>query len=152
MDFSWASVVQLPSNAPQGGCCHASSSRPSVGPIYNQSIKYDTISARVVGATLIHAAMILLWIKASIRWRNEHLFMYFMKFVCVLYLIHTHKPTVEWYSSYLDEILAVSKSSLSHWICIPPPSSSSSTSTSFLPAVPLYRRSVILTDVSVTWD
>lgn len=79
--------------------------------VYYQQIKNVTISLRFGGATLIHAAMILLWIKASIKWKNEPLFMCYMKFLCPT-ISHTHKLAVERYSSYLDEILAVLKSSL----------------------------------------
>lgn len=38
--------------------------------------------------------------------------MYYRKLACVLYLTHSQELAVEWYSSYLDEILVVSEPSL----------------------------------------
>ena len=94
--LSGAPLVQLPSNTPWGTVVFmrdTSSSRPFVDPIYiptyYQWKKNVTISLRLVGASVIHAALISLWIKASIKWKDEQLFICFMKFLHIL-LSHTH--------------------------------------------------------------
>lgn len=74
--------------------------------------------------------------------------MYYRKFLRVPHPSHTHMLAVEWYSSHLDEILTVSEPSPLTRSASPPPLQSPSS----IPAVPLYQHSVILTDVSVTWD
>lgn len=65
-------------------------------------------------------------IKTSIRWKNDDLFMYYRRFLCVPHPSHAHLLAVEWYSSHLDEILTVSQPSLLTGSAFPPPFPSAS--------------------------
>lgn len=73
------------------------------------------------GAILIHSFKISLWIKANHQSDGKMtIYLCIIQSFCVFYILHTHKHAVEWYSSYLDETLAVSQSSLLAGSASPP--------------------------------
>lgn len=76
------------------------------GPVtHHQCIKYDAISAGVVRDIVMDKS-----IHQPEKWAS--IYVLYKVSVCPLSLSHTHELAVEWYSSYLDEIRAVSEPSL----------------------------------------